>query len=423
MIRWLVPLALAAAVVGDVANADILLAPCENASTFTPSSSSQYWVSTSGTLPGDDRESSGGAPCSSTPQPCKDTPGHTFCESDPSPGQCQRPSVKTCPPCPKGLTGGVLRNPYKCDAPWSKTGTCLQCADTSQVCQSNCQSDGDCGYTFNGTRRHCSPPGRGGLHCLPCNGPLACAPGAALTSDWCGDDPISPARGLVGSAGQRWDFVAHAGGGIQIKSILSITAGAAGGGEQCLTADSFSVIVEACDPIPAANSSQLWTNQTGQLSPLSAPGLCIDSSYHAPDSDAPLPFRNASLGAEARAADLASRLTLEEAVGLLGSGNDGVPRLSAPGIPTGEALHGVNAKCTKPGQTTKGKKIKSLCPTSFPSQLSVGATFNKERKRSFFCHFYMKMLILPRQARNKHRETSKKRRVFSCRSCLSKSER
>jgi hypothetical protein len=25
----------------------------------------------------------------------------------------------------------VLRNPFKCNAPWSKTGTCVKCADTS----------------------------------------------------------------------------------------------------------------------------------------------------------------------------------------------------------------------------------------------------------------------------------------------------
>ena len=366
----------------DLAQTDIVLAPCENASTFNPSSSSQYWVSTTGSLPsGVDGESwdsprPGAPPCSTTPQPCKSTPGHTYCESDPSLGQCQRPPVKTCPPCPRGLNGGVLRNPYKCNAPWSKTGTCLQCADTSQVCQSNCQSDGDCGYTFNGTQRHCSPPGKGGLKCLPCNGPLTCAPGAELTSDWCGDDPISPAYGTVGDAGQRWGFVPHAAGGMQIKSLLSVGAKGQGTTEQCIAADSFSVVVETCEVTPTANSTQLWTNHTGQLSPLSAPSLCIDSSYSAPNPNAPLPFRNMSLGAEVRAADLASRLTVEEAVGLMSTGNSGVPRLSAPGLPTGEALHGVNSKCTKPVGT--GRHPKVLCPTSFPSQLSVGATFSKE---------------------------------------------
>ena len=41
-------------------------------------------------------------PCTTTPQPCQKTPGHTYCASDPSPGQCARPAVATCPPCPPG---------------------------------------------------------------------------------------------------------------------------------------------------------------------------------------------------------------------------------------------------------------------------------------------------------------------------------
>jgi hypothetical protein len=42
------------------------------------------------------------APCTTaTPQPCPNHPGHTFCESDPAPNQCERPAAaKKCPPCP-----------------------------------------------------------------------------------------------------------------------------------------------------------------------------------------------------------------------------------------------------------------------------------------------------------------------------------
>eukprot|EP01052_Picozoa_sp_SAG31_P043002 SAG31_NODE_7020_length_1814_cov_1.844315_1_plen_278_part_00 len=42
----------------------------------------------------------GPAHCTTTPQPCPNHPGRTFCASDKSPGQCDRPSVKKCPPCP-----------------------------------------------------------------------------------------------------------------------------------------------------------------------------------------------------------------------------------------------------------------------------------------------------------------------------------
>ena len=101
----------------------------------------------------------------------------------------------------------------------------------------------------------------------------------------------------------------------------------------------------------------------------------MDSNYQPLASDASLPFWNTSLGATARTADFVSRLTPQEAIGLMRSGSPGVSRLSAPGMPTGEALHGVVAKCTKP--IGNGRHQHPLCPTSFPSMLSVGATFNK----------------------------------------------
>jgi hypothetical protein len=40
--------------------------------------------------------------CNRTPQPCASEPGHTFCPSDSTPGQCQDPPKKTCPPCKPG---------------------------------------------------------------------------------------------------------------------------------------------------------------------------------------------------------------------------------------------------------------------------------------------------------------------------------
>ena len=40
------------------------------------------------------------AHCTTTPQPCPSHKGRTYCVSDKAPGQCDKPSVKTCPPCP-----------------------------------------------------------------------------------------------------------------------------------------------------------------------------------------------------------------------------------------------------------------------------------------------------------------------------------
>ena len=48
---------------------------------------------------------------------------------------------------------------------------------------------------------------------------------------------------------------------MQIKSIMS-----AAGSELCVTADSYSVVLLPCEPAPAANSTQLWTNTSGQVS-------------------------------------------------------------------------------------------------------------------------------------------------------------
>ena len=123
----------------------VALAPCQNATSFEPSTSSQFWV---GTL-GHSSSLRGEGSCNDQPQPCSSTPGHTFCATDPTPHQCQRPPRKGgCPKCPHTLpASSVIRDPHEMHLPWSKAGTCVTCADTSQVCQSNCQSDGDCGFT------------------------------------------------------------------------------------------------------------------------------------------------------------------------------------------------------------------------------------------------------------------------------------
>jgi hypothetical protein len=44
--------------------------------------------------------------CTTTHHPCPSRPGRTFCMSNKTSGQCDRPSVKTCPPCPHAESGG-----------------------------------------------------------------------------------------------------------------------------------------------------------------------------------------------------------------------------------------------------------------------------------------------------------------------------
>jgi hypothetical protein len=79
-----------------------------------------YW-NRSGAVPG--AEAAGDlAPCTTKPQPCLKEPKITFCESDPTPGQCEKPMPhKACPPCPKPAPG---RKTFAVD-PWGKGSSWL----------------------------------------------------------------------------------------------------------------------------------------------------------------------------------------------------------------------------------------------------------------------------------------------------------
>ena len=93
----------------------VALAPCQNATSFEPSTSSQFWV---GTL-GHSSSLRGEGSCNDQPQPCSSTPGHTFCATDPTPHQCQRPPRKGgCPKCPHTLpASSVIRDPHEMHLP------------------------------------------------------------------------------------------------------------------------------------------------------------------------------------------------------------------------------------------------------------------------------------------------------------------
>jgi beta-D-xylosidase 4 len=104
-----------------------------------------------------------------------------------------------------------------------------------------------------------------------------------------------------------------------------------------------------------------------------------------------LPFCNRSLTAEARAADLTPRLTVQEkASGVLAmlmthtsylNGTEvnynlrqtaGIPRLGIPPMKYNEAMHGIVALCLHNGS----------CPTSFPMQITQTASFNRSLWRA-----------------------------------------
>jgi beta-D-xylosidase 4 len=80
-----------------------------------------------------------------------------------------------------------------------------------------------------------------------------------------------------------------------------------------------------------------------------------------------LPFCDLSLGAADRAADLVSRLTLQEKVSQMIDKAAEIPRLHIPHYDWwSESLHGVLAHCTDDGR----------CPTSYPAPINSGASFN-----------------------------------------------
>eukprot|EP01043_Picozoa_sp_COSAG02_P053919 COSAG02_NODE_6026_length_3863_cov_7.223433_4_plen_317_part_00 len=66
-------------------------------------------------------------PCTVTPQPCPSHPGRTFCASDPSSGQCDKPSRKPCPPCPPPMPPPPLPPGVTTPLPGNKDATGAEC--------------------------------------------------------------------------------------------------------------------------------------------------------------------------------------------------------------------------------------------------------------------------------------------------------
>ena len=108
------------------------------------------------------------------------------------------------------------------------------------------------------------------------------------------------------------------------------------------------------------------------------PSMCLDAGTAVSCADpslSGLPFCDASLAATARAADLLARMLPVEKAAMLSTDNNGVPRLGVPALSFGEALHGVLVGCGAP--YSSGNYTSTGCPTSFPTGLALGGSFNK----------------------------------------------
>jgi hypothetical protein len=62
---------------------------------------------------------------------------------------------------------------------------------------------------------------------------------------------------------------------------------------------------------------------------------------------------------------------------MLSASNNGIPRLGVPPLTFGEALHGVLCGCGSPFTDPTTGYTSTGCPTSFPTGLALGGTFNR----------------------------------------------
>jgi hypothetical protein len=89
------------------------------------------------------------------------------------------------------------------------------------------------------------------------------------------------------------------------------------------------------------------------------------------------PYCNRSLSIAARVQSIVSQMTIWEKIAMTDSGNPGVGRLGLRPMQFGEGLHGVDANCGAAVGKPDEFGARTGCPTSYPSGIAEGATFNK----------------------------------------------
>lgn len=89
------------------------------------------------------------------------------------------------------------------------------------------------------------------------------------------------------------------------------------------------------------------------------------------------PYCNRSLPLEQRVFSIVSQMTVSEKIAMMDSGNPGVGRLGIRPFQFGEGLHGVDSNCGVAVGEPDEFGVRTGCPTSYPSGIAEGATFNK----------------------------------------------
>ena len=135
--------------------------------------------------------------------------------------------------------------------------------------------------------------------------------------------------------------------------------------------------------VPCSNGAAAawaYSSATGLLAWGLDAALCLDagSAFSCASAPAPRPpYCDPALPAGARAADLLARLAPTEKAAFLSASNNGFPRLGVPPLRYGEALHGVLSGCGAPAPPTPSGFASTGCPTSFPTGLALGSSFNR----------------------------------------------
>lgn len=124
----------------------------------------------------------------------------------------------------------------------------------------------------------------------------------------------------------------------------------------------------------------IYNDTNGLFQWVKDPSLCLDAGTSVSCNDYPFstyPYCNSSLLFSDRVNDLLTRLEPVEAAAMLSASNNGVPRLGVPKLSFGEALHGVLVGCGAAYTNTSTGYTSTGCPTSFPTGLALGSTFNR----------------------------------------------
>jgi beta-D-xylosidase 4 len=137
--------------------------------------------------------------------------------------------------------------------------------------------------------------------------------------------------------------------------------------------------------VPCADGAGLsieWSydNQTGLLIWQKDPTMCLDAGTTV-DCQSPLissyPYCDPTLSAFDRATNLLTFMQPIEKAAMLTTSNNGIPRLGIPKLQFGEALHGVLSGCGTPYFDNSTNFQSTGCPTSFPTGMALGASFNR----------------------------------------------